>query len=362
MSRSIDVDTKTFIRFWAVIFALGIICMFIAQAITGIIIVLASIFFAVALSPLAKHIDNIDKSKERRSLSSVMAVVIVVFSILLVIGLVGPMVINETSKFLASAPEQLNSLMESSTIDDIGSAIGISDLKTQIISSVKDASQNFIGEISNFTISSIGTIGSVFTATILIIVLTILFMLQGPEIMDKLWASLAGRNKKASKVWRRVIDRMADVISKYVSGQLLVAILDGVVVAVSVLILSILFGFSANLAIPMGLVAAFFYLIPMFGPIITAVLVTLLLIPNSLWAALTFLVFYIVYAQIENNLISPKIQGKGLALPPLLILVAVTIGVYAFGLIGCIIAIPVAGCIKVLIDEYPNIKELTGGN
>ena len=109
----------------------------------------------------------------------------------------------------------------------------------------------------------------------------------------------------------------------------------------------------------MGLVAAFFYLIPMFGPIITAILVTLLLIPSSLWAGLIFLISYIIYAQIENNLISPKIQGKGLNLPPLLILVAVTIGIYAFGLIGCIIAIPVAGCIRVIIEELPNLKELS---
>ena len=45
-----------------------------------------------------------------------------------------------------------------------------------------------------------------------------------------------------------------------------------------------------------------------------------------------------------------------MALPPLLILVAVTIGIYSFGLIGCVVAIPVAGCIKVLIEEYPAIK------
>ena len=68
------------------------------------------------------------------------------------------------------------------------------------------------------------------------------------------------------------------------------------------------------------------------------------------------LVFYIIYAQIENNIISPKVQGKGLSLPPLLILVAVTIGIYSFGLIGCIVAIPIAGCIKVFVEEYPALK------
>jgi len=358
MSKSIDVDTRTFVRFWVVIFGLGLIMLFIQQAMGGILIVLTSIFFAIALSPLAKKIDNIDKSKDRKSFSSIMAVVLVVTAILAVIGLVGPVIINETSKFLNNAPEQLNTLLESETIDNIGKSIGIVDLKDQIINGVKDASQNFVSGFSSFTISSIGTIGSVLTAVILIVVLTVLFMLQGPDVMNSLWNSLADKNQKASKVWRRVIDRCAEVIAKYVSGQLIVAILDGVVVATAVLIISVLFGISANLAIPMGLIAAFFYLIPMFGPIITSIFVTLLLVPNSIWASLTFLVFYVIYAQIENNVISPRIQGKGLNLPPLLILVAVTIGVYAFGLIGCVVAIPVAGCIKVLIEEYPKIKEL----
>lgn len=357
MSKTVDVDTKTFIRFWLVILGFGAVGLFIWKAMGGILIVLTSIFFAVALRPLAKRIDNIDKSRERRNFSSIMAVIVVVVSILAVIGLVGPVIVNETSKFLGAVPEQVNNLLESDEINNFGNAIGISNLKEQVLTGVKETSQNFVSSLSGFTIDSISTIGNVLTATILIVVLTILFMLQGPEVMDKLWGALSDKNDKASKVWRRVIDRCANVIAKYVSGQLIVAILDGVVVATSVLIISIIFGINANLAIPMGLIAAFFYLIPMFGPIITAVLVTLLLIPSSLWAGLAFLVFYVVYAQIENNLISPKIQGKGLNLPPLLILVAVTIGIYSFGLIGCVIAIPIAGCIKVFIEEYPNLKE-----
>lgn len=356
MSKKIDIDTRTFIRLGVVILGFWAVASFVMQAMTGIIIVLTSIFFAVALGPLARKIDNIDKTKDRRNLSSVTAVVIVVVSILTVISLVGPVIINETSRFLSSVPEQVNNFLESDEINRIGNTFGIADLRGQIMAGVKEASQNFVGSLSSITINSISTIGNVFTATILIVVLTILFMLQGPDVMDKLWNSLANRNKKTSKAWRRLIDRCAEVISKYVSGQLIVAILDGTIVATSVLVVSLIFGLSADLAIPMGLVAAFFYLIPMFGPIITAILVTLLLIPNSLWAALSFLIFYIIYAQIENNLISPKIQGKGLNLPPLLILVAVTIGIYSFGLIGCVIAIPVAGCIKVFIEEYPSLK------
>ena len=67
------------------------------------------------------------------------------------------------------------------------------------------------------------------------------------------------------------------MVSGYVTGQFFVAVIDGIVTGVAVLLLSLIFGFSADLAIPMGLLAIIFYMIPMFGPVITSVIVSLLL-------------------------------------------------------------------------------------
>ncbi len=99
------------------------------------------------------------------------------------------------------------------------------------------------------------------------------------------------------------------------------------------------------------------YLIPMFGPIISCGLITILLAFSSPAAGLIFLVFYIVYAQIENNLIAPKLQGNALNLPSALILTAIVIGMYMFGLVGAIIAIPIAGGIKVVVEEWPSLRK-----
>ena len=137
----------------------------------------------------------------------------------------------------------------------------------------------------------------------------------------------------------------------------MVAVLDGLVVTVAVLLLSFTFGLPGGLALPMGLIAMVFYLIPMFGPIISCVLITLVLMFSSPVAAAVFLVFYIVYAQIENNVIAPKIQGNALNLPATMVLVAIIIGMNVFGLLGAIIAIPIAGCIKVIVEELPNLHE-----
>ena len=107
----------------------------------------------------------------------------------------------------------------------------------------------------------------------------------------------------------------------------------------------------------MGLISFTFYLIPMFGPIIGCILISALLLFSSPLAAIIFIIFYIVYQQIENNFIAPKIQGDALNLPTALILTAIVIGMYMFGLVGAIIAIPIAGCIKVILEELPNLRE-----
>lgn len=150
---------------------------------------------------------------------------------------------------------------------------------------------------------------------------------------------------------------MVDVVSTYVSHQAMVALLDGLVVTIVVLLLSFTFGLPGGLALPMGLLAMVFYLIPMFGPIISCMLITLVLLFSSPVAAAIFLVFYIIYAQIENNVIAPKIQGNALNLPATMVLVAIIIGMNIFGLLGAIIAIPIAGCIKVIVEELPNLRE-----
>ena len=82
------------------------------------------------------------------------------------------------------------------------------------------------------------------------------------------------------------------------------------------------------------------------------ILIACLLAINDIGAAIAYVIFFIVYQQIENNYISPTIQSKRLELSALTILASVTIGVYLFGIAGGIISIPIAGCIKVLLDAY----------
>ena len=184
-------------------------------------------------------------------------------------------------------------------------------------------------------------------------------MLEGPTLVEDFWRTISSsRNAQATRVWHRVTSKLSTVVAKYVSAQVLIALLDGTITAISVFILCLIFSVPGGIAIPLGLISFLFYLIPMFGPVIACIINTVLLFVNSPWAAFSFFLFYLIYQQIENNIIAPRVQGKGLGLPPVIILISIIIGMYAFGLIGCLIAIPIAGCIKVIIDEYAAIKKV----
>lgn len=358
MSRAIEVDTKTFVRFWLVILGFGLLALFVWKAWESLVMIGVALFLAVAIRPLAQRINHLTK-KDHAMSSSVIAYALVIGFLGIIVALVGPVVVEQTTQFVQQLPSTFEHTLGGwDGINNFGRTLGIDNLQDEILKNLQAFSSSFVSNFGNTIVVSVGAIAQILTNIILTIVLTLFFSLEGPRIIESFWKMLEGKHKNLEvRAYQRLTQRMVDVFSTYVSHQAMVAFLDGLVVTVAVLILAVLFGFPGSLALPMGLLALVFYLIPMFGPIISCGLITLILLFSSPVAAFVFLVFYIIYAQIENNVIAPKIQGNALNLPATIVLVAIIIGMNVFGLIGAIIAIPIAGCIKVVLEELPNLRE-----
>jgi len=364
MSKTIETDTRTFLRFWLVPVGLGLVGLFLYSAVTGLMIVGISIFLALALRPLVNRVNNFFSKrfgieKKHRTSSAILAYLIVVLIIGGIILVVGPVVVNETSKFVQHFPETFEQNFGGwEGINNFGRSIGINDLQGEITTAVSGISDNLLGALGNNLIANVSSIADIIMKIMLTLVLTLLFLLEGPSLMDTFWATISTgeEDKEPVTVAKRICAKMANVVSTYFSRQVIVAAIDGLVSGLIVFLLSLFAGISSSLAIPMGMITMLFYLIPMFGQFIGGTLVTVILLFSSPLAAVIFAIIYIIYAQFENNLIAPKIQGNALNLPAVMVLVAITIGMYMFGLIGAIIAVPIAGCIRVLVDEYPNIK------
>lgn len=355
---SVEVDTKTFVCFWLVILAFGLAGLFVWKAWGALLIIGIALFLTLAIRPLAQRIDRLTR-KEHSTSSAVLAYVLVIGILGVIVSVVGPAVIDQTTQFVQQLPATFEHTLGGwDGINDIGRTFGIENLQEEIVTGLQAFSSSFLSNLGNFLMTGVGTVAQVLTNVILTIVLTLFFSLEGPRIVDSFWNIMEGHRKNSSvRAFKHLAGRMVDVVSTYVSHQVMVAFLDGCVVTIAVLLLALVCSFPGNLALPMGLLAMVFYLIPMFGPIISCVLITLVLLFSSPVAAVIFLVFYIIYAQIENNVIAPKIQGSALNLPATIILIAIIVGMNVFGLVGAIIAIPIAGCIKVIFEELPNIRD-----
>ena len=351
-TTKVQIDTKTFIRFWVVIIGFAAAGYLLAKASAGLLIIGCALFFALAIKPLVNRIANLFPGKSR-GIPIALAYLIVVGFICCFVAIVIPTVISETAKFASNLPNIIDGATNNLTfIDDLGKSLHIDNFREQTIKAIGDFSQNFVN-LDNFgsTITnSITAVGSGIATTILTLVLAFFMLTEGPKIFQDFWSNYP--NNGPTKKAKHIIARLSQTISTYVSSAITVALINACATIVTVFILSLIFKLNPGLALPFGLITGVFSLIPMFGSFIGGSIVALLLGFSQIGAGITFLIYTIVYLQVESNAISPKIQGKGMNLPALVVLSAVTIGVYTFGLIGAIVSIPIAGCIRVLIEEY----------
>jgi predicted PurR-regulated permease PerM len=189
----------------------------------------------------------------------------------------------------------------------------------------------------------VGIVNSIF-AGITILILSI-FMVAG----GRRWVEAFLRTQPRDRADRleRALQHIANAVGNYVGGVLAQATLAALLAFV---VLSIL---GAPFAGALALVIFFFDLIPVVGATIAAVLVGIvMLFVNFPVGLIIWVVYAIVYQQIENYVIQPQIQRRAVAVEPFVILVAVLFGSTLFGIIGAILAIPVAASIQIAIREY----------
>ncbi len=351
MKTKIDIDTRTFVRFWLVILAIVIVAALLYKAQTALIIIGISLFLALALNAPVAYI-----AKKLPGISRVGATAIAYIAVVVIIGanltLVVPHVIQQTAKVAQTIPSVVDSASHS--WEGVRGFVQQYQLQGQLdsaLKSIQDSASSWAGNVGQSVIAGIGSIFSGIAALILILVLTFLMLIEGPEWLKRVWRLYI--DEKKMQKHRRVANRIYGVVSGYVMGQLTVSTIGATTAGVFVFILSFIFPeVDKNLAMPTAAITFILSLIPMFGATIGGVLIAILLALNSIPAAIIYGIFFVVYQQIENNFISPHIQAKRINLTALMVLGAVTIGLYMFGVIGGIIAIPIAGTVRILIEEF----------
>jgi len=351
MKTKIEIDTRTFVRFWLVVFGLGLAIFLLYTAQTALFILGISLFLALALNSPVSLIAKKLPGKSRVGATAIAYVAVVAF-ISAIIFLVIPQIVQQTAKFAENVP----SIVEGATSQWAGvrDFVQYYNLQPQLdsaLESIKTTAGSWAGNVGQNLIAGIGSFFSFITALILVLVLTFLMLIEGPEWIKRLWRLYKDKTKMEKH--KRVLSRMYTVVNGYVTGQLTVSAIGATFAGLAVFVLSLIFSeVPSGLAMPTAAITFLLSLIPMFGATIGGVIITALIALNSIPAAIIYAIYFVVYQQIENNFISPHIQAKRIDLSALMVLASVTIGLYMFGILGGIIAIPIAGSIRILVEEF----------
>jgi predicted PurR-regulated permease PerM len=351
MNTRIDIDTKTFVRFWLVVIGFGLLILALNKAITAFIILGTSFFLALALNAPVSKLARLLPGKSRVG-ATALAYVAVIVLLGLIVTLVIPPIVQQTARFIQTAPAVIEGA--TSQYKGLRTIIETYNLQPQVdqaLKSIQESSAAWAGNVGQGVVAGVGSFFSFVAALILVLVLTFLMLVEGPMWMKRIWAVYTDRERMQHH--KHVTHRMYNVVTGYVTGQLTVSAIGATFAGLAVFVLSLVFpDLPGSLAFPTAAITFMLSLIPMFGATIGGVIITALIAFNSIPAAIAYLVYFVVYQQVENNFISPTIQAKKIELSALAVLASVTIGLYMFGVVGGIIAIPIAGSIRVLIDEY----------
>jgi predicted PurR-regulated permease PerM len=214
--------------------------------------------------------------------------------------------------------------------------------------------QEFIAGLPSRIVKSFGTIvgitgqiGAFLVNSLTVIVLILFFINQLPGLADRVSLLFEPSKRKTASF---TIDKMIEKIGGFVTGNLLTSLICSVTSYIAFLLLGIPY------SIPLALWVGFTDLIPQIGAFIGAFPVVIIAFHISPLIGTLTIVFFLVYQQVENFFISPKVMQKTVNLSPSSVLIATLIGGDLLGIVGVLLALPLSAVLKVFLTDiwYPN--------
>ena len=310
----------------------------LASASAVFILIIISIFLAAGLNPAVLFFQNRGLNRGA-SVGAVMASVLLFVAAFIAIAV--PPLIDQGNQLLDNAPALIKDLNNNAFINDLNNKYGVIDsLQTKIDSLIKDG---------QFAITAFGGVIGVgkavvsgLVSTITILVLTLYFLASLPQVINiGLRFVPATRRDRVSKLTNAIVGR----IGSFVGGQAIIAALA----ATFILIMGLIVGMPYPG--PLAMVVLICGFIPLVGHFIGMSIVTVVSLTDSLTTAAIALGAYIVYVQIENYVITPRIMRKSLAIPGLVTIIAALLGASLLGLVGGLLAVPIAAAVLLILDE-----------
>lgn len=341
---TVTIDNNTVIRVLGLIVATVLVVMFFRNIVQPLTLILVSFFLALALNPAVSLISKKLKTKSR-GLATGIAYAFVLTFLVTFFTLVVPPLVKQTVDFIKEVPAAIQEFKRDGSA--VNNLVNRYNLEEEIDQFSSDFGSRF-EDLGKPVLSTAGKIGSTVVSSIVVLVLTFMMLVEGPGWVNRFWA-VQPANKREHR--KEIGKRMYRVVTNYVNGQVIIAAMGGAFAMIAIFILSQVFDAPVN-AIALGGIIALFALLPLIGTILGSVVVVLACLLVSAPLAIAVAIYFIIYQQIENVTIQPYVQARGNNLTPLIVFVAALLGVGFGGILGAFLAIPTAGCLKILIEDH----------
>ncbi|MEV0630333.1 AI-2E family transporter [Nonomuraea wenchangensis] len=309
------------------------IAQMVVNSLSTIILVVVAMFLAVGLNPAVEALQR--RGLARRAAISIVFIGVIVAFVLFGLAIVPP-VGRELADFVAAVPGYVNELSNHPTLRQL-------DADYQIIPQVAQFVTTVLGPslATGIMGASLVVLDGVFTTVTLLVLM--LYFLGSLHTIKAYMLKLvpASRRERTSAISEEILTG----IGGYVAGNVLISVIAGVVTWIFLSIVDVRY------ALALALIVALTDLIPLVGATIGAVVVSAVALLQSVPAGIACAIFFIIYQQIENYLIYPRVMKRSVDVTPAVTVIAALFGGALLGIVGALLAIPVAAAIALIIRE-----------
>jgi len=311
----------------------------------------AALFLALGFDPLVSWMQNRGVKRPIAILAVVVGVLGVVTG--LVFALV-PVISDQIQALIVSVPNLIRILSDGTVVEAIAETfpdLQVEELLAQLTSTIQDPS--FLSDIGGGVLQAGLSIATGITGTVIVLILMLYFIASLGSLKRGLY-KLVPASRRSGFV--RIAEQVVQSVGRYVIGQVTLALFNGVL---SFIFLN--FFVKADYAVLLAFLAFIGSLIPLVGTISASVVITLGVLlfngpPSVFWVA----GYYLVYMQVEAYVLSPRIMNRAVQVPGVVVVIAALAGGTLLGILGALVAIPVAAAIQIIISQVvvPRQNEL----
>jgi predicted PurR-regulated permease PerM len=304
-----------------------------------------ALFLAAVLNPAVNWLQRRHRLI-KRPLAIALTYLGVVVALLFIVGIFLPLLVDQINgliKFVTTAANAPEGPTE--YIKGLAKQAGLGGLFERFSAQLNDLRDELGALLSNL-LSSTGAIAvsaAGFVAALATVLTLTFFLLLGSERYVNAGVGLFPEAHQP--LVRRLLTQSAGAISGYITGNLAISVICGVITFVVLLILGMPY------AAPLALLVAVLDLIPLVGATLGGALLVIVGLFVEPWKAVVLLIFVLVYQQVESNLLQPMVYSKAVQLNGLVILIALLVGGQLLGIPGALLAIPIAEIIRIVVTE-----------